>query len=47
MKFKIGDLVRVKQEKVSDLDSDMRMDLADRTLSGRRYDRLMRTAFGK
>ncbi|HXJ55899.1 MAG TPA: hypothetical protein VNU68_04465 [Verrucomicrobiae bacterium] len=37
-KFKVGDSVLINPEKLSDLDSDMRQDLADRSLSGAAYD---------
>lgn len=45
-KFKVGDTVRIRNDKkdvenqlrLSDLESDMQMDLADRSLSGREYD---------
>jgi hypothetical protein len=37
-KFKVGDKVCIKPSKLSDLDSDMRQDLSDRSLSGAAYD---------
>ncbi len=44
--FKVGDRVKLVAQKISDLESDMQQDLADRSLEGKDYDTISDAMYG-